>query len=573
MPTKEEFLVKFASQSGAEIPGIESKQDGSTDININTQASAPTQSPTVNGAPAPLESTILNDATTEGETTSLQEDEELFIDSYSDRTKVPLWQDPKFKGIIVALCVLPAVLAIGWVFKDGIPKPNFSTKSPALPPASQDPDEDKPKDATDGEWASYASTNGMRQEFANAAEDENTDARKKVQERINAQKKAQGNSATVNPNTSSVRPARRTNTSTNDISEYRTVNRSYSPPATVRTTNTAPREYEPPYRTVKRSYTPPIQKPTSYSVPTARASNSPALSSPPKVVDPNNSQSSDSLQQQQNSPQERIAAIIAATSTVTNGEPAIVASAPTERSNQPATFASTAIPAGSRAIIPGVALPVNSPTPVAHLPSEAAVIDGQPQTLINRSLSVRGTLLTSIAFTAGDYASIANQPVEIELTEALGDIPAGARIVALVEANQSNNYSGNGKSEVVRLGATAIVIGDMEMPLPEGAIALSGKDNAPLIAKSGGSDLLRFVGGLAGTVVGSAGLTNFGASQNVEFGDSSYFRSIGANIATSVVSNAARELQRSGSGNGILVLKAGSSITISVHKPLVLPEF
>jgi hypothetical protein len=79
--------------------------------------------------------------------------------------------------------------------------------------------------------------------------------------------------------------------------------------------------------------------------------------------------------------------------------------------------------------------------------------------------------------------------------------------------------------------------------------------------------------GLAGTVAGGAGLTNFGASQNVEIGDSSYFKSIGANIATSVVSNAAQELQRSGSGDGILVLKAGNSINISVHKPFVLPDF
>ncbi|PSB26612.1 hypothetical protein, partial [Chlorogloea sp. CCALA 695] len=126
--------------------------------------------------------------------------------------------------------------------------------------------------------------------------------------------------------------------------------------------------------------------------------------------------------------------------------------------------------------------------------------------------------------------------------------------------------------EVVRLNPTAIVIGDMEMPLPDGAIALSGSDNAPLIAKTGGSSFRRFVGGLAGTVAGGAGLTNFGASQNVEIGDSSYFKSIGANIATNVVSNAAQELQRSGSGNGILVLKAGSSITISVHKPFVLPD-
>lgn len=574
MPTKEEFLVKFASQTGAEIPGIGSKQADSTDININTDAPAPTE------APALTASTTLTEATTPSESTTQQEDEELFIDSFSDRTKVPLWQDPKFKGIIVALCVLPAVMAVGWIFKDGVPKPNLSTKSPVPAPASQEIDEDKPKDATDGEWASYAATNGMRQQFSDAASNENTDAQKKIQERANARKKSQGNSATVNPNT---RPER-TNQQADSVPTYRTASRSYTPTTPVITARTnIPEDYTPGSHLARRSYTPPIPKPTSRRVSAVRAFNPPSLSKPP-AVSPNNPQRLDSSQQQQNSPQERIAAIIAATSTALDSNPATVAATSTEDSseraivtstgvgNEPAIIASTAIPSRSRPITSRATRSVRSPDPVAHLSSEAAVIDGQPQTLINRSLSARGILLTSIAFTSGDYATIANQPVEIELKEALGNIPAGARIVAVVEAKQ-NNYSGNGKSEVVRLNPTAIVIGDMEMPLPDGAIALSGKDNAPLIAKTGGSSFRRFVGGLAGTVAGGAGLTNFGASQNVEIGDSSYFKSIGANIATNVVSNAAQELQRSGSGNGILVLKAGSSITISVHKSFVLPDF
>ena len=576
MPTKEEYLVKFASQTGAEIPGIGSQQKGSVDINTDAPDLTATPNPTEVTAstiePTPTESVAPT------ESSAIQE-EELFKDSYSDRTKVPLWEDPKFKGIIVALCVLPAVLAIGWVFKDGIPKPNLSTKSSKPAPVRQEADEDKPKDATDGEWASYASTNGMRQQFSDAAEGEDTDAQKKLQERVNARKKSQVSSATVKPNTRIERTSERTDS----VPPYRTVSRSYSPPAPVRTARrNIPEDYTQSSYRVSRSYTPPIPKPTAYRVPPVRAYNSPTLSKPP-AVSPNNSQRLDSSQQQ-NSPQERIAAVIAATSTGSSNESATVALKSTEDSNeraiatfnevgnQPAIIASTAISSRSRPITSRTTKSVRSPDTFAHLSSEAAVIDGQPQTLINRSLSAKGTLLTSIAFTAGDYATLANQPVEIELKEALGNIPAGARIVAVVEAKQSNNYSGNGKSEVVRLNPTAIVIDDMEMPLPDRVISLSGKDNAPLIAKTGGSSFRRFVGGLAGTVAGGAGLTNFGASQNVEIGDSSYFKSIGANIATNVVSNAAQELQRSGSGNGILVLKAGSSITISVHKPFVLPD-
>ncbi|MBW4637618.1 MAG: hypothetical protein KME05_05170 [Gloeocapsa sp. UFS-A4-WI-NPMV-4B04] len=543
MSTKEELLSKFASQTGAEIPGIQTKQDDNTQININTEATEPT------------------------ETTTTQEDEELFKDSYSDRTLVPPWQDPKYKGVIVTLCVLPAVLAAAWVFKDGIPKPKLSTKAPNPTRVAPPSDQDQPKEATDGEWASYAATNGMRQQFASAAESENSDALKKFQDQANARNKAQGSSATVKPNTRIVRsvPTERTNVSTNNVPPYRSVSRSYTPPAPIRTAHTnIPRDYLPDYSTVSRSYTPPVQEPSFRNVaPAVRALNSPARSKP-SVVATKNSQSIVESQQQQNSPQERIAAMIAATSTF-------------QGSNEPATVASAAIPPTSAAIVnsastarPSALQAVYSPDPLSHLPSEAAVIDGQPQTLINRSLSAKGMLLTSIAFTSGDYASLADQPVEIELKEALGDIPAGARIVAVVEAHQSNRLR-NSKSEVVRLNPIALIVGDMEMPLPDGAIMLSGKNNAPLIAKRGGSDFLRFVGGLAGTVAGGAGATNFGAFQNVQIGNSSYFKSIGANIATNIVSNAAQELQQAGEGDSILILKAGSSITISVHKPITLP--
>lgn len=540
MSTKQELLSKFASQTGAELPGIQSKPSERTDININPEVANTTES------------------------TTTKEDEELFKNSFSDRTKVPPWQDPKYKGLIVTLCVLPAVLVVGWVFKDGVPKPKLNTKAHSPAPVAQDPDEDKPKDATDGEWASYAATNGMRQQFASATESENTDALKKFQDQANAQQKAQGSPTTAKPNTSPVRSVgtARTNIPTDDIPPYRPMSRSYTPPAPMPSARTnIPRDYIPDYHPVSRSYTPPTPIPSSRSVaPAVRALSSSALSKP-SPVSTINSQSLDQSQQQQRSPQERIAALIAATST--------------EGSSETATVASAAIPTQSGAIVSNAARPsalqaAYPPHPVSHLPSEAAVVDGQRQTLINRSLSAKGMLLTSIAFTAGDYASLADQPVEIELLEALGDIPTGARIVAVVEATLGN-HSENGKSQVVRLKPTALTVGDMEMSLPDEAIMLSGKNGAPLIAKRGGSNFLRFVGGLAGTVAGGAGATNFGASQNVQIGDSSYFKSVGANIATNIVSNAAQQLQQAGEGDGILILKAGSSMTISVHKPIALP--
>ena len=46
MPTKEEYLVKFASQTGAQIPGIGSQQKGSVDINTDAPDLTATPNPT-----------------------------------------------------------------------------------------------------------------------------------------------------------------------------------------------------------------------------------------------------------------------------------------------------------------------------------------------------------------------------------------------------------------------------------------------------------------------------------------------------------------------------------------------
>jgi hypothetical protein len=199
------------------------------------------------------------------------------------------------------------------------------------------------------------------------------------------------------------------------------------------------------------------------------------------------------------------------------------------------------------------------------------VIDGQSQTLINRSASAKATLLNGIGFSANDYASLEGQPVEIELAQPLGDIPAGAQIVTVVDAGNQRGFGGSASKAVVRLKATAIALGDTEIPLPDNALLISGSDGSPLIASRGGSGFLRTVGGIIGTLAGGAGQSNYGASQNARFGDSSYLTSVGTNIATGLVGNAARGLQQSGNSD-VLVLKAGKSIKVSVLKPFALPQ-
>lgn len=515
--TKQELLSKFALQTGAELPGVQSNSSQINQINNNTIA----------------------DNTTESK---IAQDEELFKDSFTDRTKVPPWQHPKYKVLIVSLCVIPAALAVGLIFKNGVPKPKLETKAPHSAPVVQDPN-DRPKPATDGEWASYASTNGMRQQFASAAGSENADALKKIQARTNTQKKVQGSSSTAKPNTRLVptTPATRTHVSTDGASIYRYAN-TYSTPASPPVSVTRSRTVAPVVRSFDSSLHSPKHSPVSID-----------------TID--NSQQRLQSPRQQQSPQERITAMLAATSTENSSE----RSAPAAGDNS--TRSAPLIANVSSSTLPQ---PTFAPQPIAYLPSEAAVIDGQPQMLIDSNQSAKGILLTSIAFTSGDYASLADQPVEIELSEALGNIPAGARIDAVVD---KDDRSSNAESKkVVRLKPIAVVVGNMKIPLPNDAIALSGKNGDPLIAKKKGRSFLKVVGGLAGTVAGSAIITNFGAAQNVEIGESSYFKSIGANIATNLVSSAAQQLQRSEEGyDRVLTLKAGTSVKISVRKPITLP--
>lgn len=543
--TSKKLLKKFASQTGAEVPGVESEPNAPAASDKADQIRVTTDMP----SPEPQE-------------------EELFKDSFSDLTQVKPWENPKFKGVVVLLLVLPFTLGIAWVFKDGIPKPSLSAKKPEAP-APEPSIDDQPKDATDGEWASFASTNGMHQNFKEA------EARDKAQESGDTQDRAKGPQSSSSP-----------------------------APATTTTASAPPVDNPPVYRpTAVRSYSPPPPAPvsvtprrTQYSAykPQAVTPARATAFTPKRTSSPKSKPSPTPSEAQQPTPQERIAAIIAATST-TDGKPATSASAQPRpeatstiaqppissiysgRTN-PAIVASAqprpeVIPASTQ--MPGVSQPAETYQQAPYLPSEAAVIQGQAQTVIERSQSAQGVLQTSIAFTSGDYGSLAGEPVEIELTEELGDIPAGSRIIAVIDAGQGSrsDRSDPTKAEVVRLVPSAIVLGEMEFPLPDRSILLSGEDRTPLIAKRGGSKVLRFLGGLVGTVTGGAGLTNFGAAQNVQIGDSSYFQSVGTNVATAVISNAAQQLQQAGqTGSEVLALNAGSPITVSVLKPFAMPR-
>jgi hypothetical protein len=440
------------------------------------------------------------------------------------------WKNPKITLGVVAIISLSAALTGAAMFNGQLQLPDFSKASAAKPTD----DDIAPQPAGDGRWQSAAIGMGLGPGFQKEGDRKNPyldtkPANSTAKDKLGKGKPKGGSGTGVTPTyrTMAVRPTQ-------------------VPPAYV---SPAPTRYA--------SYTPATTYPSRPSYSGSAYSRSVAPVSTPQQAP-----------EKQLSPQERIAAMLAATSTGTNGTSGgAVASAPTDyipTSSQQSQYPQAQFVSQSRQSQPVA-------QQMAYLPSEAAVIDGQSQTLINRSTSAKATLLNGIAFSANDYASLAGQPVDIELAQPLGDIPAGARIVAVVDAGNQRSSNGTGNKAVVRLKATAIALGDTEIPLPENALLITGNDGSPLIASRGGSGFLRTVGGIIGTLAGGAGQSNIGAGQNARFGDSSYLTSVGTNIATGLVGNAARGLQQSGTSD-VLELKAGKSIQISVLKPFALPQ-
>lgn len=464
------------------------------------------------------------------------EEELSYVQEKFKKNTAP-WKNPKITLGVVGAISLGAALTGAAIFNGNFQMPDFSKASQASTKTTNDDTE--PQQAGDGRWQSAALGMGLGEGFQKEGERKNpyldtkpANANAKTKLGKGKAKGVVGTSVTPTYRTMAVRPAQ-------------------VPPAYV---SPAPTRYT--------DYTPATRYPSrpSYSAPAYSRSVAP-VSTP--------QQAPQQAPEKQLSPQERIAAMLAATSTGTNGTSTsgAVASAPTDyipAASQQSQYPQTQFVSQSR---PSQRVAQQ----MAYLPSEAAVIDGQSQTLINRSASAKATLLNGIAFSANDYASLAGQPVEIELAQPLGDIPAGARIIAVVDAGNQRGFGGSSSRAVVRLKAMAIAFGDSEIPLPENALLITGNDGSPLIASRGGSGFLRTVGGIIGTLAGGAGQSNIGAGQNARFGDSSYLTSVGTNIATGLVGNAARGLQQSGTSD-VLVLKAGKSIKISVLKPFALPQ-
>lgn len=481
--------------------------------------------------PEPTVAVELPDVIEDDKTEPPAQEEVTYVQEKFKKNTAP-WKNPKITLSVVGAISLGAALTGAAIFNGNFQMPDFSKASAAKPTD----DDIAPQPAGDGKWQSAAIGMGLGEGFQKEGERKNPYLQEKPAN-PNAKNKLSKGKGKGTPGTT-VTPTYRT----------MAVRPAQVPPAYV---SPAPTRY------------------TDYTPATRYPSRPPYSRSVSPVSTP--SQAPQKAPEKQLSPQERIAAMLSATSTGTNGTSGGSAVASASTDYIPAASGQSQYPQAQLVSQRQFAQGQPAAQQMAYLPSEAAVIDGQSQTLINRSASAKATLLNGIAFTASDYASLAGQPVEIELAQALGEIPKGARIIAVVDAGNQRSSNGSGTKAVVRLKAMAVAIGDSEIPLPENALLITGNDGSPLIASRGGSGFLRTVGGIVGTLAGGAGQSNIGAGQNARFGDSSYLTSVGTNIATGFIGNAARGLQQSGTSD-VLVLKAGKSIKVSVLKPFALPQ-
>ena len=405
----------------------------------------------------------------------IEEEEPSYVQE-KFKKNTAIWKNPKVTLGVVGVISLIAAFSVAAIFNSNFQMPDFGKAKLGSKEVADD--DTVPQQPQDGQFQSAAIGMGLGEGFEREGERKNPFLDEKPPETT-----AKPNAVKSNQGTAAVQPS--------PTQTYRTMS---TPPPTTYIPPT-PRRYTPPPAPVYRSVSRPAVSPTPHS---------PAVAPKPAVA-----------------PQERVAAILAATSAsgISQGK------APNQTVNQ----------VGNQPVASAA-----QPGQVDYLASEQAILDGQPQTLISRSQSAEAELLTGIAFASGELDYLRGQPIEVSLTEPLGEIPLDARIIAIIDPGANGRASGTNSASVIRLVPTAIALGDMEIPLDECApmsavggginpcpVQITSKDGAPLVAKRGGSEVLRFLGGLLNNITGAVNLGNIAGGQ-AGFGGN--LTSLGANL-------------------------------------------
>jgi hypothetical protein len=306
-------------------------------------------------------------------------------------------------------------------------------------------------------------------------------------------------------------------------------------PPVVTTASTVPLR-----RTVLRSYIPPDNPPMGRRsfkpVPVPVRSN--IRQTVPPVLKPSPSKPA-VRQEEEKSPEERRLAAIAATTAYT----------------QKQEGAQTQVSSAG-----GSTKPSGEYQDAEYLASESAVIDDIPQHLVGRGQQAKGRLMTGFVFLPGDVDLLKGQTVDIEITDSMQTgLPAGSRIVAEIDLPQSG---GQLTSAPFRLKPVGIAIGDAEYPLPQNTIRLSGSKGKPLVAKRQGSAFLRFLGGLAQSLVGGAGSLFTGS-----LGNNSVISTVAPQVLNDLTGKSGGQQQ----ATEVLAVREDAPIQVDLMAPLSLP--
>jgi hypothetical protein len=200
---------------------------------------------------------------------------------------------------------------------------------------------------------------------------------------------------------------------------------------------------------------------------------------------------------------------------------------------------------------------------VSYLASEQAIIDEIPQEALKRSTKATGQLLSAIAFTPDNPEFIDGQPVEVEITDPVNSgLPAGTRIVAAIRLPKQSS-AGSKTSSELQLVPTSIVKCDMEHRIGKSAISLTGKNGKPLIAKRGGSELLRGLKDVAQSLAGGIGAAG-GSIINLPSGS-------GTGIVSAIPQALFGQQSQRSAKIEVLHLKELTDIQVNIRKPVSIP--
>jgi hypothetical protein len=475
-------------------------------------------------------------------------EEKLYLAQQNDRTRKSWKESSSTRLMIMGALFGGAALVFTFAFSMKMPEIRTATVEMAKKKNAAVAEQD-PEVATDGEFAAQGALASQDGVFDTAKNAEGNSPLSGLRKNGKNAKNAKDSSS------KKVQMASRTGTPNIRRSPSRTM--AYAAP--VRYRSSVPQDYDLPPRT---------PRPTAQAVarPAAVPSMSPAssIANAQKEQDPNEAW------------MEAAGVGTVQSDSKENGDPSMIASA--ETSSSPVSQSQT-VPSLQNASFtedaPGAPQPQFQNA--AFQQSEEAMLSGQPQTLIARGTAGTGKLAQAIAWTPDLKSRVEAQTVDVELSEALGVLPKGTRIIAKPSLSDEG---------LAVLDAVAIDIGGQQIPVPSGAVLLQ-TSNGPLVGKQvgKGSSFLKVLGSIGAGVLGAVSQNALqpesqsiiqgpgGFSSSTQFGNGSLLGAVGKGVADPLIqmlqssSNSTQGEQRK-----LWIVKPGQTLQVRIEQPIAVPD-